>query len=133
MIKKSLMIALMSLLLAALGFRAVAQDSATYEGKYHFSYPSSYEIKEGNDFIQLTSGTNTINVYGPAGYARLIGAQTFDDNNAALKFFVDRSGLKAGDPIKGTLGSNQLAAINVTLSQRQQTGQAVLVDMKNIR
>ncbi len=133
MIKKSFMIVLLSLLLGALGFRSMAQDTATYEGKYRFSYPSSYEIKEGSDFIQLTSGKSNINVYGPTSYARLIGTQTFDDNNAALKFFVDRSGLKAGDVVKDALSGNQLAAINVTLSQRTQSGRAVLVDLKNGR
>jgi len=133
MIKKSLIFLLLSVLLAALAFQAIAQEQGVYEGKYTFSYPTGFELTEGNDFLQLTNDTSTINIYGPQSYARIIGGQTFDDTSAALEFFVDRAGLEVGDPMTGDMGANQLAGIAVELPQRDQTGQAVLVDLQNGR
>jgi transforming growth factor-beta-induced protein len=133
MIKKSLIFVLLSALLGAIAFYALAQDAGVYEGKYTFSYPSGYEVTEGNDFLQLTNDTSTINVYGPESYARIIGGQTFDDNAAALEFFIDRAGLEVGDALTGDMGENQLAGVEVELPQRKQTGQAVLVDLDNGR
>src|SRR4051812_14169081 len=113
MLKKSFISILLSILLAAIAFNVVAQEPGVYEGKYTFSYPTGFELTEGNDFLQLTNDTSTINVYGPDSYARIIGGQTFDDNAAALEFFVDRAGLEVGDPMTGDMAENQLAGIGV--------------------
>lgn len=133
MIKKSLLFMVLSVLLSAVAFYAAAQEAGVYDGKYTFTYPTGYELTEGNDFLQLNSDGSTINVYGPDSYAKIIGGQTFDDNAAALEFFVDRAGLEVGDALTGDMAENQLAGVEVELPQRDQTGQAVLVDLDNGR
>jgi transforming growth factor-beta-induced protein len=129
MIKKSFLFVLLSVLLAAIAMNSAAQEPGEYAGKYRFSYPADYELTEGNDFLQLTSEDNTINVYGPESYTKVLGAQTFDTDADALAFFVDRAGLEVGDAVED-MG---LAAVEVELTQRKQTGQAVLVDLQNGR
>lgn len=135
MIKKSFLWMAFALLLVALVGSLTAQDAGTYEGRYRFGYPAGYELTEGNGFIQLASEGSTINVYGPEGYSRIIGGQTFEDNAAALEFFADRAGLEVSEDGATTedLGDNQLAAVDVTLARRDQTGRAVLVDLQNER
>ncbi|MCU0514186.1 MAG: fasciclin domain-containing protein, partial [Anaerolineae bacterium] len=97
---------------------------------FTFSYPAGWTLTEGNNSVQLNQDGATIVFYGPENLARVFAGMTFDDDAAALTFFVERVGLETGEHMGDmTPVAGELARTHVTLARRDQEGIAVLLDV----
>jgi len=100
---------------------APVTDVTFTDGNFSFTYPSNYELQAGNGVYVLSSGEETVVVVNNAAYTTVLGGVTFEDNAAALAFYLDRTGYDvSGDAADG---------VAVALPRRNQTGVATLVDL----
>ena len=99
----------------------------TYEGVVSFDYPGAVALTEGNDLIKVGANGAEITVFAPGAYATVLGGVDVEGADA-LSFFLDRNGFTVGDAVESDL-ENVLAAFNVTLPRRNQSGVAYLFDL----
>ena len=100
---------------------------ATFEDEFSFSYTDDWTLANGTDLARLSSGDATVIVAGPMNYALVLGTGEFESDADALAFFLDRSGYTVGDSVE----TDALAAVEISLPRRNQTGTATLVDVEN--
>jgi uncharacterized surface protein with fasciclin (FAS1) repeats len=96
-------------------------DVVFTDGNLSFTYPSNYELNPGNGVFVLTSGEETVVVVNETAYNTVLGGVSFDDNAAALAFYLDRTGY--------TVGEATADGVAVELPRRNQSGVATLVDL----
>lgn len=108
---------------------APAAETVTYTKEAEtyslsFDYSGAYAVTESSTaaFVRLNSGDDAIVVAGPDNYAAVLGSNTFDDDAAALAYYLDRSGYTVGE-------ANEDGSVAVTLARRNQEGHAMLVSV----
>ena len=117
---------------AAVAILAAAETASaepvSYEGDFSFDYPETFSLTEGNDIVTLTLQGATVLVSGPDNYGTIIGDLTFATPAEELAFFLMRSGYMVGEAAE-TEAEDALAAYNITLERRNQSGVATLYDL----
>ena len=91
------------------------------DGNFSFSYTSDYALQAGNGLYVLSNGDKSVVVVNYVTYATVLGGVSFDDNAAALAFYLDRTGY--------TVGEATADGVAVELARRNQVGTASLVDL----
>jgi uncharacterized surface protein with fasciclin (FAS1) repeats len=91
------------------------------DGTFSFNYPSNYTVEAGNSLYRVVNGDNVVVVVNNATYTTVLGGVSFDDNAAALNFYLDRTGY--------TVGEASGDGVAVELPRRNQSGVATLVDL----
>lgn len=120
------LITIVVLLLGVMIAPAMA-DGHIYSGfSLSFEIPEGYEVNEGTDLVRVEGEGQTIVVVAPEGYATVIGGESFDNDDDALNFYVERTGYTVTEDAGGV---NVLAATGVALERRGQSGVAYLLDL----
>ncbi|MGB1286853.1 MAG: fasciclin domain-containing protein [Aggregatilineales bacterium] len=106
---------------------AIPADTA-FDGTVDFMYPGAVALTEGNNLAKLNANGAEVTAFAPEAYAQVIGNVELEEGADSLAFFADRNGFTVGDPVEA-MAENVIAAVNVELPRRNQTGVAYLVDM----